>query len=516
MHQDHYGRSYNDPPAGRNEMIRKPRSSQSMHHGFEDHRMYNSQSSKEQEVYLQVAGRGFHSTGYDMKQGQARDDEQQKRDERNRSMYGNAAAAAQWEGEGRGPHGLAACEERTYREMDGGRGEVSGVSHSEESEGYGEEDGDLEEEEEQEILGGRDGEGEGGDRGAEAIQRAYQSLSHSQMVALEGRQDPSGSALRLPNSFQTGIVDRDRVSKASPANPLGIFLSSNPQSCVSPFSSPTGAQNGQHGESNGFENGGRELVLREAVSSREGSGQAVTGNTMNYYTALLHLPSGLGAHKGESGNDSGCSGERSAPAPDQPLRVILSDHLSGALMDDATIFPCGHSFGNAGLQRVIQTNACIICGITVRPESGAPNYALRAAVHAFRREQAQWNVDSSKSAKRKREVCNFKFAQSRQLICLRNQPRNTDSLQLEVLQEQFGQSEQSSMDGGRAKGVQFPYVVNDRVLIKGNKRTPERFVGREAIITTQCLNGWYLVRTLDNGESVRLQYRSLQKIGEFG
>ncbi|KAJ7295326.1 hypothetical protein O6H91_Y197800 [Diphasiastrum complanatum] len=139
--------------------------------------------------------------------------------------------------------------------------------------------------------------------------------------------------------------------------------------------------------------------------------------------------------------------------------------------------------------------------------------ALRAAVHAFRREQAQWNVDSSKSAKRKREVCNFKFAQSRQLICLRNQPRNTDSLQLEVLQEQFGQSEQSSMDGGRAKGVQFPYVVNDRVLIKGNKRTPERFVGREAIITTQCLNGWYLVRTLDNGESVRLQYRSLQKIG---
>jgi hypothetical protein len=26
---------------------------------------------------------------------------------------------------------------------------------------------------------------------------------------------------------------------------------------------------------------------------------------------------------------------------------------------------------------------------------------------------------------------------------------------------------------------------------QGNKRTPERFVGKEAIITTQCLNGWY-------------------------
>jgi hypothetical protein len=30
------------------------------------------------------------------------------------------------------------------------------------------------------------------------------------------------------------------------------------------------------------------------------------------------------------------------------------------------------------------------------------------------------------------------------------------------------------------------------VCPQGNKRTPERFVGREAVITTQCLNGWYL------------------------
>ena len=27
-------------------------------------------------------------------------------------------------------------------------------------------------------------------------------------------------------------------------------------------------------------------------------------------------------------------------------------------------------------------------------------------------------------------------------------------------------------------------------LLQGNKRTPEKFVGREAIITSQCLNGW--------------------------
>lgn len=73
--------------------------------------------------------------------------------------------------------------------------------------------------------------------------------------------------------------------------------------------------------------------------------------------------------------------------------------------------------------------------------------------------------------------------------------------------------ERTLAHGARTKGVQFPFIVNDRVLIKGNKRTPERFVGREAIITTQCLNGWYLLRTLDNGESVRLQYRSLQNLG---
>ncbi|CAA2948314.1 U-box domain-containing 62 [Olea europaea subsp. europaea] len=64
----------------------------------------------------------------------------------------------------------------------------------------------------------------------------------------------------------------------------------------------------------------------------------------------------------------------------------------------------------------------------------------------------------------------------------------------------------------RGRGVQFPFAVADRVIIKGNKRTPQRFVGREAIVTTQCLNGWYVVKTLDNAESVKLQYRSLAKV----
>ncbi|CAF1931027.1 unnamed protein product [Brassica oleracea] len=40
-------------------------------------------------------------------------------------------------------------------------------------------------------------------------------------------------------------------------------------------------------------------------------------------------------------------------------------------------------------------------------------------------------------------------------------------------------------------------------------------VGWEAVGTTQCLNGWYvLVKTLDNAESVKLRYRSLAKATE--
>jgi hypothetical protein len=72
-----------------------------------------------------------------------------------------------------------------------------------------------------------------------------------------------------------------------------------------------------------------------------------------------------------------------------------------------------------------------------------------------------------------------------------------------------------------SKGVQYPFAVFDRVIIKvlylslylakhsfcslglvptnrgdqdgfhqGNKRTPERFMGRVAVVTAQCLNGW--------------------------
>ncbi|XP_031373692.1 U-box domain-containing protein 62-like isoform X1 [Punica granatum] len=166
----------------------------------------------------------------------------------------------------------------------------------------------------------------------------------------------------------------------------------------------------------------------------------------------------------------------------EPLRAILSDPVTGALMDDAMILPCGHSFGSGGMQHVIGTKACPTCSQSVSEESILPNHSLRAAVQAFRREE---DVLFNRSLKRRRDR----------------------------VEQDMNSYAYSLMDLSRSsRGVQFPFAVTDRVIIKGNKRTPQRFVGREAIVTTQCLNGWYVVKTLDNAESVKLQYRSLAKV----
>ncbi|XP_031484743.1 uncharacterized protein LOC116253893 isoform X3 [Nymphaea colorata] len=141
----------------------------------------------------------------------------------------------------------------------------------------------------------------------------------------------------------------------------------------------------------------------------------------------------------ETGGENGCgfSGRKDAYLSGEPgnsLRAILSDPITGSLMDDAMILACGHSFGGGGMQQVL-----------------------------------------------KMEKGNFGVL--------------------------------LSADGSRGRSAMFPFVVGDQVVIKGNKRTPERFFGREAVVTSQCLNGWYVVKTLDNAESVKLQYRSLSKFG---
>lgn len=86
----------------------------------------------------------------------------------------------------------------------------------------------------------------------------------------------------------------------------------------------------------------------------------------------------------------------------------------------------------------------------------------------------------------------------------------------------FQENGDGDIENGLHRGVQYPFSVNEKVFIKvsvllnefianiwfpfkcpwlkiyshdmkklqGNKRTPEKFVGKEAVITSQCLNGW--------------------------
>ncbi|KAF7075649.1 hypothetical protein CFC21_080409 [Triticum aestivum] len=166
------------------------------------------------------------------------------------------------------------------------------------------------------------------------------------------------------------------------------------------------------------------------------------------------------------------------------LRAHLSDPLTGILMDDAMILSCGHSYGSSGMQHIYRMKACGKCGQPITEDSIRPNLALGLAVQAFRREE-----ESAKTLKRRRD---------------------------RIEQDKCGNDDPNPAEVSRGKGVQYPFAVFDRVIIKGNKRTPERFVGRVAVVTAQCLNGWYVVKTLDNAESVKLQYRSLAKFVDGG
>ncbi|KAJ0695119.1 putative U box domain, Zinc finger, RING/FYVE/PHD-type [Helianthus annuus] len=203
-----------------------------------------------------------------------------------------------------------------------------------------------------------------------------------------------------------------------------------------------------------------------------------------YYSQYLHGTEGLASGVKDTVVENGCgfSGRKDvsyAGESGDSLRAILSDPLTGALMDDAMILPCGHSFGSGGMQHVMKIKACHTCSRLVTEDSVAPNLALRSAVLAFRREEESQVHHASK---RRRERL-----------------------------DQDRTNYNDSMDA-RSRGLQFPFSVADRVIIKGNKRTPERFVGCEAVVTTQCLNGWYVVKTLDTAESIKLQYRSLAKV----
>ncbi|KAL9420249.1 hypothetical protein AB3S75_037934 [Citrus x aurantiifolia] len=173
------------------------------------------------------------------------------------------------------------------------------------------------------------------------------------------------------------------------------------------------------------------------------------------------------------------------------LRSVLSDPLSGAFLDDAMVVSCGHSFGGLMLRKVIDTSRCTICSAEIETGSLVPNLALRAAAVAIKQEDDRRLFHNAALRKRRKEMGD-------QMDPMRRSNREN--------------GDAATTDDGLNRGVQYPFSVNEKVLIKGNRRTPEKFVGKEAVITSQCLNGWYLLKIIGSGENVRLQYRSLRKI----
>ncbi|KAL0857222.1 hypothetical protein Bca101_062376 [Brassica carinata] len=169
------------------------------------------------------------------------------------------------------------------------------------------------------------------------------------------------------------------------------------------------------------------------------------------------------------------------------LRSVLSDPISGAFLEDAIVVSCGHSFGGLMLRRVLEMSRCTLCNAEIETGSLVPNHALRAAASAIKQQDDKRLFHNAAMRRRRKEM----------------------SDQMDVLQEH---GDPATDDGLQQRVVHYPFAVNEKVLIKGNRRTPEKFVGKEAIVTSQCLNGWYLLKIVESGDSVRLQYRSLKKI----
>ncbi|KAL0359106.1 UNVERIFIED_CONTAM: U-box domain-containing protein 62 [Sesamum angustifolium] len=233
--------------------------------------------------------------------------------------------------------------------------------------------------------------------------------------------------------------------------------------------------------SDGIKEGNMAQSGNDSNNGNNSSGEVRNASSSElYYTQYLNGAEGPSSSSRQKDNlvmENGCgfSGRKEGSYlcdSGESLRAILSDPITGMLMEDAMILPCGHSFGSSGIQKLLECHfhLAFLC------------VALRLAIHAFRREE---ELQVNHSSKRRRERY--------------DRDKST-----------FG--DPMLLDHPRGRGVQFPFSVTDRVIIKGNKRTPQRFVGREAIVTTQCLNGWYVVKTLDNAESVKLQYRSLAKV----
>ncbi|CAI9091876.1 OLC1v1026980C1 [Oldenlandia corymbosa var. corymbosa] len=192
-----------------------------------------------------------------------------------------------------------------------------------------------------------------------------------------------------------------------------------------------------------------DVVGRSCNTNEENGGTRMRVTVANADGELYHSQYMQGAtemvssagHKDIIAGENGCglSGRKEGlylSESGDPLRTILSDPLTGALMDDAMILPCGHSFSSGGIQNIIGMKSCYSCSKPVSEDSIRPNLSLRAAVQAFRREE---EMQPQHISKRRRD----RFEQGR---------------------GPYGDSMQT--DHSRGRGVQFPFAVTDRVIIK--------------------------------------------------
>ncbi|KAH9323314.1 hypothetical protein KI387_017953, partial [Taxus chinensis] len=137
------------------------------------------------------------------------------------------------------------------------------------------------------------------------------------------------------------------------------------------------------------------------------------------------------------------------------LRSVLSDPLSGAYLEDAFVARCGHSFGGAMLRKVYETSRCITCGTEFEVASLVPNHALRAAATAVKNGDERRQLYNAALRKRRKEG------------------DQGDGMKRLLTKDDVGFF--MDRDSSRqSKGVQYPFAVDEKVMIKGNKRTPRQ------------------------------------------
>ncbi|KAL5993502.1 hypothetical protein ACLOJK_014427 [Asimina triloba] len=144
------------------------------------------------------------------------------------------------------------------------------------------------------------------------------------------------------------------------------------------------------------------------------------------------------------------------------LRSVLSDPLSGAYLEDATVVSCGHSFGGLTLRKVLEmwkfdpqswyVLRSLPCSTFVfHLLNGSLNLrlstALRAAAAAVKHEDDRRLFHNAALRKRRKEV----------------------GEQIDVLKRLNKENGEVAADGDsprQSKGVQYPFAVSERVLIK--------------------------------------------------